>query len=83
MLIAYCTGLIAICTGLLIFATVFTMQNYWLLRQLSDPLPGKHDGRAEEQGRSVEYYDSGAVDFDDAEWTGPVTAYTPAHRNPS
>jgi hypothetical protein len=86
VLLAYCTGLIAVCTGLLIVATVFTVQNYWMLRRLSDGEPGKHDpepravSETSSRGHS-EHYDSGPPPADDSEWTGPVTTYTPAGRN--
>jgi hypothetical protein len=46
VLLEYCIGLIAVCTGLLIIATVFTIKNYWLLSQLTDAAPGKHDFKA-------------------------------------
>jgi hypothetical protein len=89
VLLAYCVGLIAVCTGLLIIATVFTIQNYWMLRKLLEEAPpGKHDPRPVHDQRSV-HYDSGppvSGDLgprvpDDVEWTGPVTTYTPAARN--
>jgi hypothetical protein len=86
--LAYCAGLIAVCTGLLIIATVFTIQNYWILRKLLDGTPpGKHDPRPVHDQRSVHYDsgppvsgDVGPPISDDDEWTGPVTAYTPAGR---
>lgn len=79
MILAYCAGLIAVCTGLLIIATAFTLQNYWMLRRLSESPSGKHDAdRADAPQRRVERYDSG--DPGDAEWTGPVTVYTPPER---
>jgi hypothetical protein len=84
VLLAYCAGLIAVCTGLLIIATVFTIQNYWMLRRLSDGTPGKHDAseQAIEEGAHrgrFEHFDSGPP-AGDAEWTGPVTVYTPVDR---
>jgi hypothetical protein len=85
VLLAYCTGLIGVCTGLLIIATVFTIQNYWMLRSLSDGTPGKHDASvpaaSEDVRRRFEHYDSGPPTSGDVEWTGPVTAYTPADRS--
>jgi hypothetical protein len=82
VLLAYCAGLIAVCTGLLIIATVFTLQNYRMLRDLSDAPSGRHD--AEEAAPvarpRTERYDSGLPPADDTEWAGPVTPYTPADR---
>jgi hypothetical protein len=94
VLIAYCTGLIIVCTALLVPATVFTIKSYWLLRQLSEGPPGRHEAgpaipRAPVRSIEREYYDSGAVeaaesialdDRDEVEWTGPVTSYTPSGR---
>jgi hypothetical protein len=90
--------LIAVCTGLLIFATVFTMKNYWLLSRLTDATaPGKHDTeparsarreprervRVDTHERHFEHYDSARPPADEVEWTGPVTVYTPAKRDDS
>jgi hypothetical protein len=68
------------------FATVFTVKNYWMLREMSSGLPGKHDEvsavRADQPKRGLRY-DSDAdprSGADAAEWTGPVTPYTPADR---
>jgi hypothetical protein len=92
VLLAYCAGLIAVCTGLLLVATVFTVKNYWLLRELSNAPPGKHsaeDSREASRQTSLEAsrgnasvrYDSGFPEQSD-EWTGPVVAYTPTGRKP-
>ena len=43
VLVEYCTGLICVCTALLVTATVFTVKNYWMLLEISEYLPGKHD----------------------------------------
>jgi len=86
VLIAYCTGLICICTGLLVFATVFTVKNYWMLRAMSPSLPGKHDEvppvRADQPKRGLRYDSApdARTGADATEWTGPVTPYTPADR---
>lgn len=87
MLLAYCAGLIAVCTGLLIIATVFTLQNYWMLRRLSQAPPGKHDAAPAEAPqprvaapRNMHYYDSALPGADDGEWTGDVVPYTPSNR---
>jgi hypothetical protein len=84
VLLAYCAGLIAVCTGLLIIATVFTVKNYWMLRELSNAPPGKHSADAPRDipsGVPSERYDSGFPVQND-EWCGPVTVYTPTGRKP-
>jgi hypothetical protein len=93
VLVAYCTGFISVCTILLFIATIFTVQNYRMLRRMSEVAPGAHDEDAvgqpaarragAAQRRPVERYDSGdTVDTGAGEWTGPVTPYTPAARKP-
>jgi hypothetical protein len=85
--LVYCTGLIFVCTVLLVVATAVTIQNYQLLRRLSQYAAGAHDeapareARPGRERRPVERYDSGSS-FDDGapEWTGPVTTYTPSNR---
>jgi hypothetical protein len=92
VLLAYCAGLIAVCTGLLLVATVFTVKNYWLLRELSISPSGKHSAeesreapreiaREASRGNASVRYDSGFPEQSD-EWTGPVVAYTPTGRKP-
>jgi hypothetical protein len=88
VLLAYCAGLIAVCTGLLIIATVFTVKNYWMLRELSNAPPGKHSAdtprdvpRGSPSGIPSQRYDSGFPEQND-EWCGPVTVYTPSGRKP-
>ena len=94
MLIPYCTGLIIVCTALLLVATVVTVKNYWLLRELTqNDTPGRHDrvDVVEPRGaattaaaprQTVTYYDSSTREDASAtgEWTGPVIPYTPAYR---
>lgn len=96
VLLAYCTGLIVVCTALLIFASVVTMQNYWMLRRLTAGPPGKHENaahspvdepkpirRVDSRRHGMEHYDSGFPAAADGEWSGPVTPYTPADRGDS
>jgi hypothetical protein len=85
--LVYCTGLIFVCTVLLVIATAVTIQNFQLLRRLTEDSVGAHDEppvrdtRAGRERRPVERYDSNDS-FDDGapEWTGPVTTYTPSNR---
>lgn len=118
MLVAYCTGLIVVCTALLVPATIFTIKNYWMLRELVRDQPaGKHEPprtaaaartapvrrpasepprptaprpRAARVPRAEPTHAYYEADYtppapsggDTMEWTGPVTPYTPANRDP-
>jgi len=88
VLLAYCVGLIAVCTGLLLIATVFTVKNYWMLRELSNSPPGKHSVEVSREASGEVSRDSASVRYDSGfpaqndEWTGPVVAYTPTGRKP-